>query len=134
VLTVLLGSTLSSGNSGVFSNLDDFKKQLVKTVLGTLTFLFLSTTSFYVVEGLGDPPILRSAFRSGEWIGEWHIFSAMYWSVVTMTTVGFGDMYPTTQYGKILAMFVIIVGIQFLSQVLDSINNLRSSQRMGSGR
>ena len=31
-------------------------------------------------------------------------------------------------------MFVIIIGIQFLSQVLDSINTLRSSQRMGSGR
>ena len=107
-LTVLLGSNLSANrNNGVFSNLDDFKKQLVKTILGTLTFLFLATTSFYVVEGLGDPPLLRSAFRTGEWIGEWHIFSAMYWSVVTMTTVGFGDMYPTTQYGECVLKSVL---------------------------
>ena len=69
----------------------------------------------------------------GVWVGEWHLFSAMYWSVVTMTTVGYGDMYPSTIAGKSLAVLVIIVGIQFLSQVLDSLNNLRSSQRMGSG-
>jgi hypothetical protein len=144
---------LDTGPRSFFHFQDNLKKQMIKTLLGTFTFLFLAATSFYITEGLGDPPTLRkflvivifsifleifkilkrqisplflniffilkgTAFRSnGDWIGEWHIFSAMYWSVVTMTTVGFGDMYPSTVYGKALAMCVIIVGIQFLSQV-----------------
>ena len=130
---MLLTIVLDPSSRGFSLHLDDLQKQAIKTALGTMTFLFLATTSFYITEGLGDPPTLRTAFQSGVWVGEWHLFSAMYWSVVTMTTVGYGDMYPSTIAGKSLAVLVIIVGIQFLSQVLDSLNNLRSSQRMGSG-
>ena len=60
-----------------------------------------------------------------DWINEWHIFGAMYWSVVTMTTVGYGDMYPNTQLGKIFAIIIIIVGIQFLAQILDKLSEYR---------
>lgn len=34
----------------------------------------------------------------------------IYWTVVTLTTVGFGDIYPQTAIGQLLAMFVMIVG------------------------
>ena len=49
----------------------------------------------------------------------------MYWSVVTMTTVGYGDMYPNTQLGKVFAIIIIIVGIQFLAQILDKLSEYR---------
>ncbi len=36
---------------------------------------------------------------------------ALWWSFVTMTTVGYGDKYPVTAYGRVVAAFLMIVGI-----------------------
>eukprot|EP00605_Chrysophyceae_sp_TOSAG23-4_P001174 GSChrysophyteH1.ASY1.ANO1.1282.1 assembled CDS len=42
-------------------------------------------------------------------------FSGMYWAVTTMTTVGYGDMFPTTQGGKVVAAVLMIIGLLFMS-------------------
>ena len=36
---------------------------------------------------------------------------ALWWTVVTMSTVGYGDQYPVTREGRTLAMFVILLGV-----------------------
>ena len=38
-------------------------------------------------------------------------FSGMWWSIVTFTTVGYGDLYPVTLAGKILGGIVSLLGI-----------------------
>jgi voltage-gated potassium channel len=37
--------------------------------------------------------------------------STMWWSVVTLTTVGYGDVYPVTSLGKLFAAIISITGI-----------------------
>jgi voltage-gated potassium channel len=54
-----------------------------------------------------------AAFASVEkghstWDGVW-------WAVTTMTTVGYGDLYPTTTEGRVLAIVVMLVGIGFIA-------------------
>jgi voltage-gated potassium channel len=46
---------------------------------------------------------------------------ALWWSVVTATTVGYGDISPKTTFGRIIAMFLMIVGIGLLGMVTGSI-------------
>lgn len=43
------------------------------------------------------------------------MFSGVYWSIVTMSTVGFGDITPSTPLGQILAAMLIIVGYSVLA-------------------
>ena len=46
---------------------------------------------------------------------------AMYWSLTTMTTVGYGDVTPTTQAGRIVAVAVMLVGIGFVAIVTGAV-------------
>ena len=38
-------------------------------------------------------------------------FSALWWAVATLTTVGYGDIYPITVIGKILSAIIALLGI-----------------------
>jgi Ion channel len=42
------------------------------------------------------------------WDGVW-------WAVTTMTTVGYGDITPRTNYGRVVAIVVMLVGIGFIA-------------------
>ncbi|WP_455755782.1 ion transporter [Sulfurimonas sp.] len=43
------------------------------------------------------------------------LFEAIYWSIVTISTVGYGDITPATSEGRVVAMFVIVAGIGVFS-------------------
>jgi len=55
---------------------------------------------------------------------------AVWWSLVTMATVGYGDMYPVTTSGRIVAVFVMIVGVSIFT-VLTSFLAQNFAQRHG---
>ncbi len=60
---------------------------------------------------------------------EFHTFlDAFYFSVVTMTTVGFGDVTPITQTGKLLTVLMIVTGVALIPwQVGDLVRRLVKS-------
>lgn len=45
----------------------------------------------------------------------WRALDALYFTITTLTTVGYGDFYPKTDAGKIFTMIYIFVGIGVLS-------------------
>ena len=52
------------------------------------------------------------AFATGEFSTMW---DGIWWAVTTVTTVGYGDLYPTTVQGRIIGIALMLVGISFLS-------------------
>ena len=77
------------------------EKRSELAVTGFVTLLLLIFASFimYYVEGSAQP----DAFPN--------ILSALWWAVATLTTVGYGDIYPVTALGKILSGFIALLGI-----------------------
>jgi voltage-gated potassium channel len=43
------------------------------------------------------------------------IFDALYWSVVSLTTVGYGDLYPTSEIGRAIAMISSFMGVAVIA-------------------
>ena len=39
------------------------------------------------------------------------LFDALYFMIVTIATVGYGDIHPATQLGKVLAVLMIVLGV-----------------------
>ncbi|ALU44902.1 ion transporter [Pseudoalteromonas rubra] len=64
-----------------------------------LVLVILSASVMYSVEHTAQPDEFSS------------IPSAIWWSVVTMTTVGYGDVIPVTFLGKLIAIFIMLLGV-----------------------
>jgi voltage-gated potassium channel len=48
-------------------------------------------------------------------------WNGVYWAIATMTTVGYGDINPMTEQGKVIAVIVMIVGIGFVALVTGAV-------------
>ena len=57
------------------------------------------------------------------------LIDAVYFSIVTMATVGYGDIHPQTEMGKILAILIIIGGVGTFLGVIASITDLFVNRR-----
>lgn len=53
-----------------------------------------------------------------------YYIESIYWAVTTMTTVGYGDIVPTTDGGRILTMAVMLVGVGFYGLLIGNISSL----------
>jgi hypothetical protein len=65
------------------------------------------------------------------YIEGWDIIDALYFCVVTLATVGYGDFTPTTPIGKIFTMFYIINGIGILLFFIDKVVDVRKTKVSG---
>ena len=44
-----------------------------------------------------------------------NFFDALYWATTTLTTVGYGDIYPSTDLGRVISMFSAILGVAVIA-------------------
>lgn len=81
----------------------DVKSDLTITIFVTFVLMVLSSTLMYYLEHDVQPEKFTS-------IGD-----AFWWSIATLTTVGYGDIYPVTALGKFLSGAIALIGIGFVA-------------------
>lgn len=75
------------------------RDELVLSLSAGLVLMIAAATALYLAEGSVQPDKFGSIPR------------ALWWSVATMTTIGYGDVYPVTALGKCLAAAVALISI-----------------------
>ena len=78
-------------------------------------FIALATIFLVVIAGAAQAELDASEFHS--------FCDGIWWAVVTVTTVGYGDLYPTTVAGRIVGIALMLVGIGFLAVLTATISS-----------
>ena len=79
------------------------KEEIILYGFTSLILLYLSSVGIYYFENDAQPEAFASVFHS------------MWWAVATLTTVGYGDVYPITIGGKIFTFFVLVTGLAIVA-------------------
>ena len=73
--------------------------QLLSSMFIVFLLMIITSVIMYNVENAAQPDVFENAF------------SGMWWAVATLTTVGYGDIYPITAIGKLLSAIIALLGI-----------------------
>ncbi len=76
------------------------KDMFIVTITTALLYCLLTSLIMFQIE----PETFNNSY-----------FDAFYWSVISLTTVGYGDIYPLTNLGKIIAMISSFIGIAIIA-------------------
>ncbi|WP_417861116.1 ion transporter [Winogradskyella sediminis] len=75
------------------------KEQIILFMIITIMLIYFAAVGIYYFENEAQPEHFSS------------IFSSLWWSIVTLTTVGYGDVYPVTVGGRIFTFFMLLIGL-----------------------
>jgi len=94
------------------------KEEIILFTVVTAMLLYLSAVGIYYFENEAQP----EAFKS--------IFHSLWWAVATLTTVGYGDIYPVTIGGRIFTFFILMIGLGIIAVPAGLLASALSTVRM----
>ena len=95
--------------TGFLYVLKNKKFELITLLTLSAFFIFIAGIMLYVFEGDNENPNIHN------------LFDAFYWALITISTVGYGDISPVTPEGRIVTMLIIVTGIGLISFVTSII-------------
>ena len=110
------------GSDGKYSVLNTLK-YIIEEKKSFLTTLYIFSVAFVLSSSLiyyAEHKVQPEAFRS--------IPDAMYWSIITLTTVGYGDVSPITVFGKSIAAITAIFGVVVVALLTGIVANSFNAQ------
>ena len=75
------------------------KEEILLFVFVTLILVYFAAVGIYYFENAAQPEHFSS------------IFDSLWWAIITLTTVGYGDVYPITVGGKVFTFFILMIGL-----------------------
>ncbi len=79
------------------------REELILFFLVTVSLLYFAAVGIYSFENEAQPEAFQSVFHS------------LWWAVTTLTTVGYGDIYPITVGGRIFTFIILLIGLGVVS-------------------
>ena len=110
----------SSNNTG---------RHLARIALGSSAFILVFASTVFLLENAGNPPFLEPYNNEDEFT----MYNSMYFAVVSLSTVGYGDFSPTTFFSRLLTIIFLIVGIGLFSSAVSELISILSSEARGEG-
>ena len=84
------------------------ERKVLSAVLGfAAAYVFITALVMFNFEPRINPSTGQETFRT--------FFDAVYWSTVTLTTVGYGDLCPATDLGRLISMFSSLFGVAVIA-------------------
>ncbi|WP_241478965.1 ion transporter [Psychroserpens jangbogonensis] len=75
------------------------KEEILLFIFITLILIYFAAVGIYYFENEAQPEHFTS------------IFDSLWWAIITLTTVGYGDVYPITVGGKVFTFFILMIGL-----------------------
>lgn len=94
------------------------KEEIVLFGVVTIMLLFLSAVGIYYFENEAQPEQFKSVFHS------------FWWALATLTTVGYGDIYPITIGGRIFTFLILMIGLGIVAAPAGLLASAFSKVRM----
>ena len=85
--------------TNIFKVFKDKKHELLSSIFVVLLLMIVAAVLMYNIENTAQPEVFKNAF------------DALWWALATLTTVGYGDIYPVTALGKLLSAVIALLGI-----------------------
>lgn len=79
------------------------RKELLVFLGASSIMIMLSAVGIYHFEHQAQPEVYRS------------LFDALWWAVITLTTVGYGDTYPMTIAGRLFTFVILMIGLGLIA-------------------
>ncbi len=93
------------------------QEEIILFLCLTAIMLWLAAVGIYQFEHEAQPEAFKSVFHS------------LWWAVTTLTTVGYGDVYPITVEGRIFTFFVLLVGLGIVAVPAGLVSSALSKAR-----
>lgn len=91
-----------------FSSFFRANEEIIQSTVNLIVFVFVITAMVYVTEGHRNPGINT-------------YLDALYFTVTTLTTTGFGDITMTDEYGRFLTVLIMIFGVGLFLRLVQTI-------------
>ena len=105
------------------------RKRPIAKMIGQFLFLDLlldkRSRPIFVYVGF----IIALGTYAYHWLEGWNYLDSLYFVVITLTTIGYGDLIPTTPLSKVMTIFYGLNGVAILLMLFDEIRRVRHHRR-----